>query len=544
MRTTIIEKTSLFRKSISSSLLVIFQSLIVNIAGILYFMLATHILDMDTVGVLLFSSVIINLMVTLFTFSFNFTSSRFYSLFSSNNLHGKSRLISNIVAIINLISLIVGIPIGFLISYFLMYHTIYEGSVYLISLLIAIDGAINSVIYNCYGLLIGKMNFTKATLGFSIGNIMRYALSGIVIIEGGGLKEILLSWILGDALGASYLYAYSKPTLEPKENISAKELHSIIKYTLPIYLSSILTYFYLYIDRYQVFLLSNIQNFAIYGTALTASMVFINIPQTLSNSLVAVFIRAYSRSYEDMKELIKSVSKFLDITILPIVLVASFFSQPIIVMFAGQSYASGWLYFLIATLSFGFALPTAVLYTYYLTVGETNTILVSNILSIFISTFLALILFYNFSVMGISIGKGILFILNFLILSFFILIKNKVDYGLGFHLKYFLSSLLFFSPLAIFTFNLIHLSRIISSLIAVAYLFLYFFIVINSNAIKEEELNAFSNILPSFFAKLIKTLYLPTKNNLKLNIYINSTNINTNIRSAFYNPDLIRLRFQ
>lgn len=535
----------LFKRSVSSSLLVIIQSLIVNLAGIFYFFVAAHLLSIETVGILLFSSVLINLIITLFTFSFNFTSSRFYSLLQSKNSSVDG--ISSIVTLINLFSILVGIPVGFIISYLLMVHNLYVENLYLIALLIAIDGSVNSIIYNLYGLLIGKLKITKAIAGFSIANAIRYSLSVLIIILGGSLEQILLCWVLGDIAGVAYLYAYSNPSISFRSGLIFKDLRTVVKYTLPIYLSSILTYLYLYIDRYQVFFLSNIQSFAIYGTALTASMIFINIPQSISNALVAIFVKAYSSSYKELKELVKSVSKFLDIVMLPIIVVAAFLAQPIIELFAGSSYLSGWFTFFAVTLSFGLSLPIAVIYTYYLAVGDTKTIMISNIISIFISSILALLLYYNFNIFGITLGRSILFLLNFIILTIFIILKNKVDFGISFHFKYFFACMLFFSPLAIFAFDIIPLSKTLLLVFASSYLIVYFIIISFSNILDQEEVETFSSILPSFTLKFFRKLQSRRINNKIAKeslLRINNISNSSKVYSAFYNPDLIRIRFQ
>jgi len=75
-------QSNLIGVSVSDSLLILFQAFITNIAAIVYFMIAARILSVENVGILLFSSVLINLIVTLFSFSFNYTSSRFFALFS------------------------------------------------------------------------------------------------------------------------------------------------------------------------------------------------------------------------------------------------------------------------------------------------------------------------------------------------------------------------------------------------------------------------------------------------------------------------------
>jgi len=543
-------QSNLIGVSVSDSLLILFQAFITNIAAIVYFMIAARILSVENVGILLFSSVLINLIVTLFSFSFNYTSSRFFALFSFTKNDAKLYSLTKIVLFVNIIAILAGTPLGLLISYIFFLNSI-PNIAFLLSLMVSVDGVINSIIYNFYGLLVGQSNIQKAVVGYTMANVLRYVLSVYVILAYGNIVQVLFSWIIGDAIGSLYLFISLRKFIINSSRISLNDLKSMFRYTLPIYISSILTYLYLYIDRFQAFLLSNIQSFAIYGAALTASMIFINVSQMISNVLLPNFVNAFKKGSEDFKELISGITKFLDVSLLPLIIIASMISQPIISLFAGQNFSSGWITFFIVSLTFSFTLPISILYTFYLTIGKTKILMVSTITSIIISLIVTLVLHNYLGTFGISIGRSTLFILNFILLSYLTAKKERLDYGISTHLKVVMVSLAFFSPLSIFSFFNFSISYYFLLPLCFFYLLLYIALLTRLRFLDNNELKFITSSLPIFIQIIIHKAYYVTqlntkklKNNIKIPLPATVTYSGFKIYSAFYNPDLIRIRSQ
>ncbi|HLI45720.1 MAG TPA: oligosaccharide flippase family protein, partial [Geobacterales bacterium] len=492
--------------ALRSSSLVMIQFVVLNLAGIAYIATAARFLSKYDMGLLLVASVIVNLFTTLFSLAFNYTASKYIADLLSGNRKDIAISLAKLIAILGLCCSLVSLGIGYLVTYLvLMPFSI--PSMY--TLLVTLDGAINSLLFFFYGILFGFFEFKKGVLAFSFASGSRYLLSMIAILLGYGVVDVLELWVLGDFLGLLLFIIFSKDIIISK-SVFNKQVFSLlkdsIKFSFPLYISSIISYVYLYIDRYLILYNVGLSNYALYGTAITASLILMNLPQLITNALLPYFSYTLSENKSEFTLMVSSTIRIICTTLAPFLIALAMLSEPIMYIFAGPKYLDGWFIFFIVTLAIGITFPVASLTSALLALNKSNVVLYANIVSIIIGAIVTQVLYEFYGINGAAMGRALLFVVSFLFISSWFYLRERDAYNISFHIKTSLTSIFIFSPLILFDIFAIKLNiYMIIFLLVVSSLF-YIYILTRYKLLNESDIQNLSLIFPDFIGNYVYKL--------------------------------------
>jgi len=504
-----------WNSALKASSLVLLQFIILNLTGIVYLAVAARFLAKFDMSLLLMASVLINGFTTLFTLAYNYTAAKYIAdLLGSNKVY-QAKHFGKLIVYLGLLCSIISLGVGYLVAYliFLPFNLSYQ---YI--LLISIDGAINCLLFFFYGILLGFFEFKKAVFSFSLASASRFLLSVVVILFYNNVNMVLKTWILGDSLGLISFLVFSKDIIFKKYN-KDKEVFSLarksILFSLPIYISSLITYLYLYIDRYLVLYNSGLENYAIYGTAITASLILMNLPQLISNALLPHFSYILSENKQLFLETVNSTIRVICTALSPFIIAIAMLAEPIMSVFAGIKYTEGWFIFFIVTLAIGITFPIASLTSALLALDKSKIIMYSNIVAIAIGTALTQLFYQNYGINGAAFGRASLFILSFLFISSWFYKRERSAYNASFHIKTALVSLLLFSPMLLLNIYRINLSLPLLILFIISSILLYLYLITKYRLLNEIDIRNLSILIPSpfnkFFYNFFTSLIKPPK---------------------------------
>ncbi|MDT7864647.1 MAG: oligosaccharide flippase family protein [Thermoproteota archaeon] len=498
--------TKYLQETLRSSSLMLIYIIASNLSGIIYFVVATRILSMFEVGALLFASVIINFFPILFGLALSQAAAKF----CAENLRGEHKRetieISNLIFTLGLILFFLSLVIGYYFVFVITLPLLPSSILFYFVLLVAIDGSLNLLLFLFYGLLIGNLKFFPAVLSLSLASSSRFIMAAFVIYFGGKILDVLKFWIIGDLLGIISFIIFSKGIISLKFKVNFIHTKRILSFALPLYLSLILNYIFLYIDRYQVVYSVKLENFSIYGAAMTASMVFVNIPLLLSNALVPYFSYAYVNRKEEFNFLLISISRLVCLTFLPLLVLISMLAEPIIYLFAGSNYVEGWFTFFIVTLIVAISFPIIGIYAFFLATGKTKVVMYSSLVSVTIGFVLIYLLTFEYGTFGASIGRGLMFAANFIFLAVWLYYKEKVDYGVSYHFKISLITFFLFLPILIFN-TIIRAYFYYGSIVVFLSLLAYLYFLRRYSLLVQEDLRRLSLILPDNINKRLNNFF-------------------------------------
>lgn len=494
---------------LKSSSLIFIQFIILNLTGLIYFSLATRFLSKFDMGLLLMASVLINGFTTFFSLAFNYTAAKFCADFSQSNNGLRAKAITKIVLIVASICFIASLTLGYLFTY-LVFSPFFNNHLFI--LLVTIDGSINTLMFFFYGILLGFFRYGKAVLAFSLASALRFSFSSIVIILGGSFLEVIITWIIGDLIALMFFLLFSYDLIDFKIPISKNYYKDLLKFSTPLYISTILSYVFLYVDRYQVLYNSNLSNFATYGAAITASLILMNLPQLISNALLPYYSSSLSISKYNFISLFNSTTRVICAVLIPLVIALAMSAEPIIYIFAGEKYLEAWPIFFIVTLAIGATFPIATFTSALLALNKSKIVMYGNLVAISIGVMFTQILYNVLNLEGAALGRALLFLLYFIFIFLWLEIKEKIHYDFVFHYKSVIISLIVFSPML-----LINLYKVLTNLyliisLSIILFSIYLFFITRIKLINEKDLENLLLIFPSPFNKYFYNLFVGLAN--------------------------------
>jgi len=298
--------------------------------------------------------------------------------------------------------------------------------------LLAIDTILLSLAPLLNNILLGLGKLKNMAIYGTLSVIIRWFSITIFLLNGQSLNGILYGWIAGDA---SFLLMLTLTTTKTsailKTHFTRKptELSNLLKFSWPIYISSIVNFLYTQYDKALILAFLPLSSLGIYNIAYTAFSALVSIAMSLGSSLFPYYGMAYGKNnHTAITFAIKRASKYIMLAMFPLTLGLAATAKPTITLFAGQQYETGWPILAILSL-FGLVYGLSPAFSNLLLIyGKTKTILLINLASITASlTLLPLMLFLNLT--GLAIIRGISILLTFTLSLHFIskTIKIEID---------------------------------------------------------------------------------------------------------------------
>lgn len=441
------------------------------ISGALFYVLAAKIFPPSDLGTIALFIAIVGLFGIIFTLGLNNSITHFIS----SNLKSKVYSPGKILLRILFIGIAVDIA-GFLSLYLLsgpvsviFFHSVSDGK-YVRDLAFVLFG--NIILSILTGAIIGFERFrASAIISVFTWLIYYFGALGLALIYR-SLNAIIFGWIGGLVIGITINALYLGGILARgymKRNQRVVGSRTIFVYSLPILLSSIMSYGASYTDRLVVAYFLNTAYLGIYNFSLLifSAITFIAIP--FNNITLPKFSEFYgSNNREFIKQNVGAASLLLSYFYVPVALGIGAMAPIVLQILGGPAYVMGQYSLMIVMFVPSLFVSVNILTQAISSVRKTNIFLYSSLGGLITNLVLSFLLIPELKLTGAAIGFSSVSAVTFIILYMLAKKEDIVEFDRAGLIKIWISALIMFS--IVYTFSNFLASMVGDSIINLAIL--------------------------------------------------------------------------
>ena len=393
-----------------------------SVISLIYFVVLTRTLSIEEMGVCALLSFTLNLVPILGTFALPSATVKYLAQYLAEGRPEKAKSVITRLLQVCLFASLIAFGLLFfpaeLLSSF-MFGSLMHAPLFRLLAFCAVFTILHVSMLSC---LQGLQKIGKVALINFVYALLQSVLGIILLFAGFGLSAVILSWLVGIAVSSivglaltlKYLGLIEKP----------HPLRPLINFSYPLYVSSIIGFVAAWVDRILIFsYMSAVSGsieaqelLGIYHVAVRASV----IPMLFSTAIITALFPQLSELYaqqglNSLKDAFRVSTRYLALVGFPMIVGLATLSSPIIVIFAGQEYATGALPLTIICFV---AIPTTLsvaINPILLTLERTKTISVITVISIFANfaaSFIALA-YLNLGLPGPALARTFSAIITF-----------------------------------------------------------------------------------------------------------------------------------
>jgi len=293
------------------------------------------------------------------------------------------------------------------------------------SLIVAITPALNSILLGA-----GRMKRIAVSNVFSV--VVRWLVIVLLLVTGFGFYGAVIGWIVGDSVLLLLFVAASVKLLKREGHLlrrSVSLIPNILKFSWPLFAAALVTFLYAWYDRAIVFALLPLTDLGIYDVSYKAFGVLATLATALGTALYPYYGMAYGKKdHGAIVSAIKRATRYTAIIVFPLAFGLLSMANPVITIFAGQQYESGWSILAIFAV-FGLTYGLLPAFTGLLVIYEkTKTVLLLSIVPVVASLGL-LPLLWVIGLDGLAVMRGASLLVTLLLTVYFLskIVKVEVD---------------------------------------------------------------------------------------------------------------------
>jgi len=302
---------------------------------------------------------------------------------------------------------------------------------YLVSLMV-LDSLISAFALILNSILLGTGRMRRIAVSGVFSTATRWLVIVLLLMSGYGLNGAIIGWIAGD-LVLLLLYAIaSVGLLKHGENLlnhSVSLIPSILKFSWPLFVATIVTFLYTWYDRAIILVFLPLADLGIYDVSYKAFTVLASLATALGSALYPFYGMAYGKKdHEAIASGIKRATRYTTIIIFPLTLGLLSTANPVITLFAGQQYESGWSVLAILA-AFGLVYGLLPAFTGLLVIYEkTKTVLLLSLVPVVASLGLLPLLWVS-GLNGLAVMRGVSLMVTLLLTIFFLsrIVSIEID---------------------------------------------------------------------------------------------------------------------
>lgn len=478
------------------------QRLVSNVAGVVYFAFAARILSVTEIGVVSALRMVAALFVTFGTLALPSATTKYISEYLGRDRWDKAKAVYKKV-----------LPFGFLISCLLSFLCVVAST--FISAVVfgsqAYQLLINVLALDVFALLLypfftatlfGLQKFREAAFAGIVLSCLRYSISLYMLTQGYGLMGLLIGWVIGDVAGLALSFFFASTSF--KTRAAQHPFMDLVKYSLPLYASGILTYFTASIDRFIVLFFAGFTTLGIYSVAVMAANVVGLVSASIGSSLFPQLSELYGRHGRDaLKVASIRASRYIFLIFVPSAVGLAATSYPTITLFAGVRYESGWLPLAMISIAMALTCAVIVVTNLLLSLGFTRPLFEANILGVAVGAFCSALLVAPLGSSGVALGRVALMTASFGYLAYTL----RRGFGLYFDLDALKKSLVGSAVMAISIglVQFVWLHRHMLPLYVLVGCFVYILMLRFLKAVDNQDIILLHQFLPKYFGGIIDT---------------------------------------
>jgi stage V sporulation protein B len=390
------------------------QGLIANACSLLFLIIAARILPVSNIGAISAFGIIASLFMTMGTFAVPSGATKYISEYLGK---GEQRTAKDVFEKCLRFGLLTTIIISFLclaLSGVISTLALSDPSLEPIIRVLALD--IGALIFNAVlsGILFGLQKFHVIALVGIATSTLKLLASIYFLDVGLKLLGVVIGWVIADLVSAIILLLLTSRSFRKVSNSNELPFGEILRYSLPLYGSSIIAYFSSTIDRFVVLSLSNLTVLGIYSIAMAAVNAIGIVSSSIGNSLFPQMAQLQGLHGRDaLKEASVKASRYVFLIFMPLAIGLLATAYPTIELFFGESYTSGSLPMIIVSIVVALTSASVIIGNLLLSLGMTRTILEASVISVAIGAAVSALLVSPLGSIGAAIGRAALLSASF-----------------------------------------------------------------------------------------------------------------------------------
>lgn len=480
------------------------SSVTMVIVGGLFYIFLIHYYSTQIVGVFSLLSAVAYLFSTIFLLGLNQGVQHFISFHLGR---GEDGIVKTLIVRFSIVGLILSVLAFFSLWFSLpgletiFFHTnIYIDYLKLTDIELFSMVISTILMYMLLGLQSFKLNGLLNLVNYSVG----YGLIIPLIIMNENPVRIIYGWIIGYYLTTvlAFFFVYNKTKRSAVENSKDVKVKAILEYSAPIFVSLLVGYGAIYVDRFIVTALLNLSELGIYNFSLlvVSALSILTLPFTtiLLSRLSEFFGKGDKESFRLYS--LKAVENLTAVYV-PLALIIAALSPSILLFLAKSSYISGAMPISIILVTSALTVSASIFMVTLQAIRRTRVLIVSSSFGLLSNLALSLLLIPRYGIVGASAGYGSLSVVLFLTVYYFSKKYGTYVYEASKLLKIYSSGFVTFFLMIVVQerlgYSILKLFTYLVTGIAV-----YLFLIRAMGTFREDDVDLFLGMIPEKYARM------------------------------------------
>lgn len=286
------------------------------LASGLFIFIARFLPEVSDLGLVYGLLALIGLSVMLASLGLPIAASRFISSYIGSGKEDMAKSLHLLIFTIGLLSSVVISAILYISAYSIatvfFHNVLYVHLIHLASIDVFMYSMITFSIY----LLYAAQQFRKVAVIAILNSLLRFAAAFVLLLLGLGVDGIVLGLIIGDV--ASLVMYVNALKSKIRRGNSIHQIKPLLKYSMPLYGSTVLSLLATSADNYLVLILSGLYAAGIYSPAMAMGTILVGMLGALGDSLLPYFSRIHGKSgLKSLSESAKPASRYVFLIYVP-----------------------------------------------------------------------------------------------------------------------------------------------------------------------------------------------------------------------------------
>ena len=391
------------------------------LSGFLFYIYIVRVFTTEVVGVVALLSAMMILFSTIFSVGLGFGVQHFISYYIGKNDPGSLRVVVKEISIVLIIVSILAIVFMWFSSpafAYLFFHT--YRYLYVIRIMgFAVVASLGAGVTG--GMVLGLQKFRVNALINIAYTVVMYSSIVILLQYWVSPLVVVLGWTAGNSLGTLLFSIHVARRIRGmKSSAKAVSVRTIIDYSLPLFISSLLGYGATYVDRFVVSFFLNLSEMGIYNFSLLIVSALGILIGPFSTILLPKLSELYGRG--DIENLRLYSSKAIELLLafyVPVSLVVAAISPSILLFLASPSYLPGFIPITVITITNALFISSNILTVSLQAVRKTRIFLLSSSLALISNFIISILLIPRFGINGAAVGFSSIYIMGFAVTYYY-----------------------------------------------------------------------------------------------------------------------------
>jgi len=398
------------------------QSIIGNLAAVVYFAYAARTLTQTEIGVLATLSLTSTLVVATATLALPSAVTRYIAEYTGRGEPARSKKVYQFAALFGIASgagfATLTIAISGALSGGLLGTQAYQLAV----VLLGIDAFPLILSQFFMGTLTGLQKFREIAVVAALQMITKSILAMLFLATGQGVQGVVAAWILGDSTGLSLYAAFTLRQFAETRASDDVQKWELFKYSAPLYVTNLVNYLANQLDKYLViFLLApklgmdkTLAQLGIYNLAIVAVSVVGMVLGALGTTLFPQLSEKLGKTGKGAVDQASHLaSRYISMAFIPMAVGLAVVAYPTITVFVGPSYAPGSTALAIVSVATAITCLAPLVSSVLLSLGSTRVVMEASIVGIAAAVAAGYPLVQSIGINGAALTRATLLIVGF-----------------------------------------------------------------------------------------------------------------------------------